>query len=241
MKYAVPLPPSYTLMIAGSDEVFPVNRVFCVGRNYAAHAREMGKDPDREPPFFFMKPACAVVPVGAQGADITYPPMTGNFHHEIELVVTIGKGGKNIPETQALEYVHGYAVGLDMTRRDLQLDARDKGRPWEFGKSFSGSAPIGSVHTVANVGHLSSASISLTVNDQPRQSSDISKLIWSVAESIAYLSRYETLEPGDIIMTGTPEGVNAVVPGDVMRGHIDGLSDITVRVVADQHNGGAHG
>jgi fumarylpyruvate hydrolase len=241
MKYAVPLPPSYTLMIAGSDEAFPVNRVFCVGRNYAAHAREMGKDPDREPPFFFMKPACAVVPVGEQGADITYPPMTGNFHHEIELVVTIGKGGKNIPETQALEYVHGYAVGLDMTRRDLQLDARDKGRPWEFGKSFSGSAPIGSVHTVANVGHLSSASISLTVNDQSRQSSDISKLIWSVAESIAYLSRYETLEPGDIIMTGTPEGVNAVVPGDVMRGHIDGLSDITVRVLADQQNGGAHG
>jgi fumarylpyruvate hydrolase len=228
-------------MIAGSDEAFPVNRVFCVGRNYAAHAREMGKDPDREPPFFFMKPACAVVPVGEQGADITYPPMTGNFHHEIELVVTIGKGGKNIPETQALEYVHGYAVGLDMTRRDLQLDARDKGRPWEFGKSFSGSAPIGSVHTVANVGHLSSASISLTVNDQSRQSSDISKLIWSVAESIAYLSRYETLEPGDIIMTGTPEGVNAVVPGDVMRGHIDGLSDITVRVLADQQNGGAHG
>jgi fumarylpyruvate hydrolase len=188
-----------------------------------------------------MKPACAVVPVGEQGADITYPPMTGNFHHEIELVVTIGKGGKNIPETQALEYVHGYAVGLDMTRRDLQLDARDKGRPWEFGKSFSGSAPIGSVHTVANVGHLSSASISLTVNDQSRQSSDISKLIWSVAESIAYLSRYETLEPGDIIMTGTPEGVNAVVPGDVMRGHIDGLSDITVRVLADQQNGDAHG
>jgi fumarylpyruvate hydrolase len=241
MKYAVPPPPYYTLMIAGSDEVFPINRVFCVGRNYAAHAREMGKDPDREPPFFFMKPACAVVPVGEQGADITYPPMTGNFHHEIELVVTIGKGGKNIPETQALEYVHGYAVGLDMTRRDLQLDARDKGRPWEFGKSFSGSAPIGSVHTVANVGHLSSASISLTVNDQSRQSSDISKLIWSVAESIAYLSRYETLEPGDIIMTGTPEGVNAVVPGDVMRGHIDGLSDITVRVLADQQNGGAHG
>ncbi len=241
MKYAVPLPPSYTLMIAGSDEIFPVNRVFCVGRNYAAHAREMGKDPDREPPFFFMKPACAVVSVGTQGVEIPYPPMTGNFHHEIELVVTIGKGGKNISEADALDHVHGYAVGLDMTRRDLQLDARDKGRPWEFGKSFAGSAPIGSVHTVASVGHLSSASISLTVNDQPRQSSDISKLIWSVAESIAYLSRYETLEPGDIIMTGTPEGVNAVVPGDVMRGHIDGLSDITVRVVEGQHDGGAHG
>jgi len=241
MKYAVPPPPAYTLMIAGSDEAFPVNRVFCVGRNYAAHAREMGKDPDREPPFFFMKPACAVVAVSEQGVDIPYPPMTGNFHHEIELVVTIGKGGNNIPEAQALEYVHGYAVGLDMTRRDLQLDARDKGRPWEFGKSFAGSAPIGSVHTVASVGHLSSAPISLTVNDQPRQSSDIAKLIWSVAESIAYLSRYETLQPGDIIMTGTPEGVNAVVPGDVMRGHIDGLSDITVRVTAPPPNGETNG
>jgi fumarylpyruvate hydrolase len=230
MKYAVPLPPTYALAIAGSDEVFPVNRVFCVGRNYAAHAREMGKDPDREPPFFFMKPACAVVQAGAQPIDIPYPPMTANFHHEIELVVTIGAGGKDIPVEKALDHVHGYAVGLDMTRRDLQLDARDKGRPWEFGKSFAGSAPIGTVYPATKVGHLSSAGISLTVNDQPRQSSDIAKLIWSVAESIAYLSRYETLEPGDVIMTGTPEGVNAVVPGDVMRGHIDGLDDIVVRV-----------
>ncbi len=230
MKYAVPLPPTYALAIAGSDEVFPVNRVFCVGRNYAAHAREMGKDPDREPPFFFMKPACAVVQAGAQPIDIPYPPMTANFHHEIELVVTIGAGGKDIPAEKALDHVHGYAVGLDMTRRDLQLDARDKGRPWEFGKSFAGSAPIGTVYPATKVGHLSSAGISLTVNDQPRQSSDIAKLIWSVAESIAYLSRYETLEPGDVIMTGTPEGVNAVVPGDVMRGHIDGLGDIVVRV-----------
>ncbi len=230
MKYAVPVAPTYTLLIAGSDEVFPVNRVFCVGRNYAAHAREMGKDPDRDPPFFFMKPACAVVQVGEQPIEIPYPPMTANFHHEIELVVTIGKGGKDIPVSEALQHVHGYAVGLDMTRRDLQLEARDKGRPWEFGKAFAGSAPIGSVYPAAQIGHPSSATISLTVNDQPRQSSDIAKLIWSVAESIAYLSRYETLAPGDVIMTGTPEGVNAVVPGDVMRGHIDGLGEIVVRV-----------
>jgi fumarylpyruvate hydrolase len=232
MTYAVPLPPTYTLAITGSEELFPVNRVFCVGRNYAAHAREMGKDPDREPPFFFMKPACAVVQAGAAEITIPYPPMTANFHHEIELVVTIAKGGKDIPVEQALDHVHGYAVGLDMTRRDLQLDARDKGRPWEFGKSFAQSAPIGPVHPATRVGHLSAAGISLTVNGQPRQSSDIAKLIWSVAESISYLSRYETLEPGDIIMTGTPEGVGAVTAGDVMRGHIDGLGDIIVRVAA---------
>ena len=230
MKYAVPVPQTYNLAIAGSDDLFPVHRIFCVGRNYAAHAREMGKDPDRDPPFFFMKPACAIVSANENPVDIPYPPMTANFHHEIELVVTIGKGGKDIPEAQALDHVHGYAVGLDMTRRDLQLEARDKGRPWEFGKSFAQSAPIGLVSTVSAIGHLSSATISLTVNDKARQSSDIDKLIWSVAESIAYLSRYETLVPGDVIMTGTPEGVNAVVPGDVMRGHIDGLTDIVVRV-----------
>ena len=230
MKYAIPVQPTTSLSIAGSEEVFPVHRIYCVGRNYAAHAREMGKDPARDPPFFFMKPACAAVQAGEQPIDIAYPPMTGNFHHEIELVVTIGTGGKDIPLEQALAHIHGYAVGLDMTRRDLQLDARDKGRPWEFGKSFAQSAPIGPIHTVDQVGHLSAATISLTVNEQPRQTSDIAKLIWSVAESISYLSRYETLVPGDVIMTGTPEGVGAVVQGDVMRGHIDGLGEIVVRV-----------
>lgn len=231
MTNVVPLPPVYTLAIAGSNEdAFPVNRVFCVGRNYAAHAREMGKDPEREAPFFFMKPACAVVQAGPEAIDISYPPMTSNFHHEIELVVAIGKGGKDIALEDALNHVYGYAVGLDMTRRDLQLDARDKGRPWEFGKSFSQSAPIGPISPAASVGHLSSAAITLTVNDQHRQASDIEKLIWSVAESIAYLSRYETLEPGDLIMTGTPEGVGAVLPGDVMRGAIAGLGEIVVRV-----------
>jgi fumarylpyruvate hydrolase len=230
MQYAVPVAPVYSLEIAGSSERFPVNRIFCVGRNYAAHAREMGRDPDREKPFFFMKPASATVPAGAAEVTIPYPPKTANFHHEIELVAVIGKGGANISVEQALEHVYGYAVGLDMTRRDVQLDARDKGRPWEFGKSFSKSAPIGPVHKASECGHLAEAEIALTVNGEPRQSSDISKLIWSVAESIAYLSEYETLEPGDVIMTGTPEGVNAVVSGDVMRGSVAGLGEIVVRV-----------
>ena len=229
MKLALEAPPLHTLAIAGHDERFPVNRVFCVGRNYAAHAREMGKDPDREPPFFFMKPAAAVVDA-ATPASVPYPPKTKNYHHEIELVVAIGRGGSDIPVGQALEHVYGYAVGLDMTRRDLQLEARDKGRPWEFGKSFALSAPIGPLHRAKDVGHLATAAITLTVNDQPRQSSDIAKLIWSVSECIAVLSGYEALVPGDILMTGTPEGVNAVVAGDVMHGEIQGLGAIEVRV-----------
>ncbi len=229
MKLAIEAPPIYTLTVAGRDEKFPVNRVFCVGRNYAAHAREMGKDPERDPPFFFMKPANAVVDA-ARPTSVPYPPMTKNYHHEIELVVALGKGGVNIPIDNALDHVYGYAVGLDMTRRDLQLEARDKGRPWEFGKSFAKSAPIGALHRVQEVGHIPTATIDLKVNGKPRQSSDVDKLIWSVAECIAYLSEYETLEPGDIIMTGTPEGVNAVVAGDLMQGAITGLGEIEVRV-----------
>ncbi|WP_457355027.1 fumarylacetoacetate hydrolase family protein [Roseateles sp. P5_D6] len=231
MKLALQAPPLHTLAIANSDERVAVNRVFCVGRNYAAHAREMGKDPDREAPFFFMKPASAVVDAAAP-VSVPYPPQTKNYHHEIELVVVLGKGGRNIPAAQALDHVYGYAVGLDMTRRDLQLEARDKGRPWEFGKSFSQSAPIGAVHRAADIGHPAEAAISLTVNGQARQSSDIAKLIWSVAESIAVLSEFEELQPGDVLMTGTPEGVNAVVAGDVMLGAISGLGQIEVRVTA---------
>jgi fumarylpyruvate hydrolase len=231
MKLALEAPPLHTLSVAGRDERFPVNRVFCVGRNYAAHAREMGKDPDREPPFFFMKPANAVVDAAAP-VSIPYPPKTANFHHEIELVVAIGRRGFDIPIARALEHVYGYGVGLDMTRRDLQLDARDKGRPWEFGKSFARSAPIGVLHRAQDIGHPSTAAITLTVGGQPRQASDIAKLIWSVSECVAYLSQYEALEPGDLIMTGTPEGVNAVVPGDVMRGAVAGLGEIEVRVQA---------
>ena len=229
MNYAVEPPPLRTLAVASRDERFPVNRVFCVGRNYAAHAREMGKDPDREPPFFFMKPANAIVDA-ARPIRVPYPPKTKNYHHEIELVAAIGKGGRDIAVTDALDHVYGYAVGLDMTRRDLQLEARDKGRPWEFGKSFALSAPVGAVHRVAEVGHPAAAAITLHVNGTPRQSSDIAKLIWSVAECIAVLSAYETLEPGDLIMTGTPEGVNAVVSGDAMQGAIAGLGEIEVRV-----------
>jgi len=229
MKLAIPAPALPTLAVAGQEERFPVNRIFCVGRNYAAHAREMGKDPDRDPPFFFMKPANAAVDATLETA-VSYPPRTSNYQHEIELVVAIGKGGRDISIAAALEHVYGYAVGLDMTRRDLQLEARDKGRPWEFGKSFAQSAPIGTIHRAAEVGHIAEGAIAVTVNGQPRQSSDVAKLIWSVPECIAYLSEYETLEPGDLIMTGTPEGVNAVVVGDVMVGSVAGLGQIRVSV-----------
>jgi fumarylpyruvate hydrolase len=229
MKLAFEAPPLHTLAIAGREERFPVNRVFCVGRNYAAHAREMGKDPERDPPFFFMKPAGAVVDA-AKPASVPYPARTTNFHHEIELVVAIGRGGRDIAAARALDHVYGYAVGLDMTRRDLQLEARDKGRPWEFGKSFAMSAPVGRLHRAQDIGHPAAAMISLTVNGQTRQSSDIARLIWSVSECIAHLSEYEALEAGDLIMTGTPEGVNAVVAGDLMRGEIQGLDVIEVQV-----------
>ncbi|OOG39105.1 fumarylacetoacetate hydrolase family protein [Polaromonas sp. A23] len=231
MNYAIEPVTLPTLTVAGISERFPVNRIFCVGRNYAAHAREMGKDPDRDPPFFFMKPANAAVDASSP-VTIPYPPKTNSFHHEIELVVAIGKGGRNITVADALSHVYGYGVGLDMTRRDLQLDARDKGRPWEFGKSFSRSAPIGALSRVADSGHVAEGAISVTVNGGARQSSDIAKLIWSVSECIAYLSEYETLEPGDLIMTGTPEGVNAVLAGDVMQGNIAGLAGISVAVRA---------
>jgi fumarylpyruvate hydrolase len=231
MKLAFPAPDLRTLTIHGCDERFPVNRVFCVGRNYAAHAREMGKDPDREPPFFFMKPASAIVDATFP-VQLSYPPKTQNYHHEIELVAVIGNGGQDIAVASALDHVYGYAVGLDMTRRDLQLQARDQGRPWEFGKAFSRSAPIGPVHRMSDVGHLTQATISLEVNGKPKQSSDISKLIWSVAECIGYLSQYEGLEPGDVIMTGTPEGVGPVVTGDTMRGNITGLRGIEVEITA---------
>ncbi len=229
MNYVIPPAPLTTLAVAGTTDRFPVNRIFCVGRNYAAHAREMGKDPERELPFFFMKPANAAVDASSP-VSIPYPPKTANFHHEIELVVAIATGGSNIAREDALKHVFGYGTGLDMTRRDLQFEARDKGRPWEFGKSFSHSAPIGEISRVADVGHVGEGTISLTVNGQPRQSSDVNKLIWSVAESIAYLSAFEALQPGDLIMTGTPEGVNAVVAGDVMQGDITGLAGITVTV-----------
>jgi fumarylpyruvate hydrolase len=230
MKLAFEAVPPRTLTIHGRDERVPVNRVFCVGRNYAAHAREMGRDPDREPPFFFMKPASAVVD-STLPVQLSYPPKTKDYHHEIELVVVVGNGGQNISIDDALAHVYGYAVGLDMTRRDLQLQARDQGRPWEFGKAFSRSAPIGPIHRAADIGHPMDATISLEVNGVARQSSDISKLIWSVAECVAYLSEYERLEPGDVIMTGTPAGVGAVVAGDKLCGNIQGLRGIEVEII----------
>jgi len=218
--------------IAGSQDAFPARRVYCVGRNYAAHAREMGFDPDREPPFFFCKPADAVVPVAdGQTLDLPYPPETANLHYEIELVAAIGKGGDHIAVDDALAHVWGYAVGLDMTRRDLQMKMREAGRPWELGKAFDHSAPIGPLHPAGSVNGIGQAAIWLQVNGADKQRSDVGKLIWSIAETISYLSRYFRLEAGDLIYTGTPEGVGPVVRGDTMVGGVDGLGTLSVRMV----------
>jgi fumarylpyruvate hydrolase len=224
-----PLP---CIPVAGSSDDFPVRRIYCVGRNYAAHAREMGSDPTREPPFFFCKPGDAVVPV-ASGTigDHPYPAETANYHHEIELVAAIGKAGSNISTADAPSHVWGYAVGLDMTRRDLQTGLKDKGRPWELGKSFDRSAPIGPLHPASRIGHPATGRIWLTVNGQPRQQGDLADLIWSVPETIAHLSKYFELRPGDLIFTGTPEGVGPVVRGDIVAGGIAGLGELTIRIV----------
>lgn len=222
--------PTPALPVMGAQGPFSVRRIYCVGRNYAAHAREMGKDPDRELPFFFMKPATALVPVSHGEATIPYPPHTKDFQHEIELVVAIGSRVANVSPGDALRHVFGYAIGLDMTRRDLQLAARDAGRPWEFGKSFAHSAPVGPLHRADETGHLRSGAIRLAVNDQTRQRADISDLIWSVAECISYLSQFDPLEPGDLLFTGTPAGVGPVVPGDLLHGVVDGLGEIRVRI-----------
>ncbi|HCS43028.1 MAG TPA: 5-carboxymethyl-2-hydroxymuconate isomerase, partial [Pseudomonas sp.] len=221
-----------TLAVAGSEQKFPVRRVYCVGRNYAAHAREMGFDPDREPPFFFCKPADAVVSVAYdQVLELPYPAETSNYHYEIELVVAIGKAGRDIALEQANDYVYGYAVGLDMTRRDLQMKMREMGRPWEIGKAFDASAPIGPLHPASQIGHPKKAGLWLQVNGTDKQRSDIDKLIWSVPETISYLSRFFELQPGDLIMTGTPEGVGPVVAGERMTGGVEGLGEIQVSVI----------
>ncbi|WP_321794858.1 fumarylacetoacetate hydrolase family protein [Caballeronia sp. J97] len=229
MAFIFPPPAVYSLAVASEEARFPINRIFCIGRNYAEHAREMGKDPERDPPFFFMKPANAIVQAGKGEISIPYPSKTQNFHYEVELVVAIRKGGSDIDSADANEHVFGYAVGLDMTRRDLQLEAREKGRPWEFGKSFSKSAPIGPIHR-AEGRPIDDASIKLAVNGQVKQLSNVSQLIWSVAESIAHLSQFDALEPGDLIMTGTPAGVGPVVRGDLMTAAIEKLGQIQVRV-----------
>lgn len=232
MSYVVPSLPAIELAIHDSNDTFPVRRVYCVGRNYAAHAREMGFDPDREPPFFFCKPADAVMPIAdGQSLELPYPSETSNYHYEIELVVAIGKAGKNIKQTEALDHVWGYAVGLDMTRRDLQMKMREMGRPWEIGKSFDQSAPIGPLRKADSFPNPEKGSIWLQVEGVDRQRSDISQLIWSVPETIAWLSRYFDLHPGDLIMTGTPEGVGPVSKGELMTGGIDCLGEINVRVI----------
>ncbi|RJG07639.1 FAA hydrolase family protein [Noviherbaspirillum cavernae] len=234
MSYILPPPSIVGLSVTGSDALFPVRRVYCVGRNYAAHAREMGFDPDREPPFFFCKPNddASIVPVAKDAvAEIPYPSLTGNYHHEIELVVAIGKGGKDIAVEDAYAHVFGYAVGLDMTRRDLQMRMREQGRPWEIGKSFDYSAPIGPIHPASAIGHPTRGAISVEVDGVVKQSSDVSHLIWSVPETIANLSTLFELQPGDLIFTGTPEGVGAVQRGQTMAGRIDGLETIHVKVV----------
>lgn len=228
MKLAFPPTSLHTLAICDREERFPVGRIFCVGRNYAAHAREMGGD-ERDPPFFFMKPNTATVDA-SQAVELPYPSMTRDYQHEIELVVTLSEGGSNLSPSDALARVHGYAVGLDMTRRDLQTLAKAKGRPWEFSKSFAASAPISAISPVSDVGHLNRGRIELEVNGQLRQASDLSAMTWSVAECIAELSRYEALKPGDLIMTGTPEGVAAVVSGDQLIGRIENLTPLDVRI-----------
>jgi fumarylpyruvate hydrolase len=225
MSYAIDFPATPALPVAESNQTFPVGRIYCVGRNYAEHAREMGHDPDREPPFFFMKPADALV---HNGATIPYPQATRDLHHEIELVVAIGKGGADIPVDKALDHVFGYGVGLDMTRRDLQGEAKKMGRPWEMGKAFDNSAPCTALKTVAMVGHPARGAIWLKVNGEIRQQGDLADMIWNVPETIAYLSGLITLRPGDLIMTGTPAGVGPVGRGDRLEGHVDGVGDLVV-------------
>ncbi len=230
MDYVVPQSPVVSLPVAGSTALFPVHRVYCVGRNYVEHAKEMGFS-GREDPFFFCKPNDALVPVaqGQTGA-MAYPSKTSSLHHEIELVVALGKGGVDLTLEQAADCVWGYAVGLDMTRRDLQTEAKKLGRPWEVGKGFEQSGPIGPIHPRSATGTLDGNAIWLDVNGQRRQSSTLDKLIWNVAESIAFLSGLFELKAGDLIFTGTPEGVAAVVKGDLLVGGIEGLGELRVKI-----------
>ncbi|WP_050463533.1 fumarylacetoacetate hydrolase family protein [Herbaspirillum autotrophicum] len=227
MTFAIPAPAITTIPVVGGDP-FPVRRIYCVGRNYAAHAREMGHDPDREPPFFFMKPTDAIVPTGSK---VPYPSQTSDYQHEIEMVVALGKGGRDVPVERALDLVFGYAVGLDMTRRDIQGAAKKLSRPWDMGKGFDHSAPCAPLLPVAQAGHPTQGAVWLKVNGELRQQGDLSDLIWSVAETIAFLSGLVELFPGDLIYTGTPEGVGPVVKGDRLLGHVDGLPDLDITIV----------
>jgi len=215
-----------TIEVAGESARFPVRRIYCVGRNYAAHTREMGGDPTREDPFFFAKPADAIV---ANGATLAYPPATRNLHHEIELVVALKGGGANVPADKVMDLVYGYAVGLDMTRRDLQNAAKAGGKPWDMGKGFDRSAPVTAIQPAARIGHPSKGAIWVKVNGVVKQSGDLADMIWSVPETLSYLSGLVELAPGDLIFTGTPDGVGPVVAGDTLEGHVDGVGDLSIR------------
>jgi fumarylpyruvate hydrolase len=228
MRFAIKSPATPAVEVANTDERFPVHRIYCVGRNYADHVREMGADPKRDPPIFFSKPADAVV---ANGAAVPYPPRTSNLHHEIELVVAIGRGGRDIGLEHALEHVFGYAVGNDLTRRDLQAAAKNAGAPWDVAKGFDHSAPITAIRRALEVGHLATGVIWLEVNGEPRQRADLSEMIWSVPEIVAELSTYFELQPGDLVFTGTPAGVGPVVQGDSLVGGIDGLDTLRTTIV----------
>ncbi|WP_332717922.1 fumarylacetoacetate hydrolase family protein [Pelagibacterium mangrovi] len=219
--------PVPTLPVEGTSEVFPVNRIFCIGRNYAAHAVEMGHDPDKEPPFFFFKHGAAVITDGT----FPYPTQSSDVHHEIEMVVALKKGGTDIAVENALDHVYGYGVGLDMTRRDLQGDAKKLGRPWEVGKSFDASAPCGPLVPASRIGHPNVGKVELKVNGETRQAGDLNQMLWKVPEMIAILSRYFELQPGDVIMSGTPSGVGAIERGDTMVASVQGVGEITVKVV----------
>ena len=227
MNYVFAPAPQVVLSVAGSEALFPVRRVYCVGRNYADHAAEMGAD-TREPPFFFSKPADALVP---GGGDVLYPPLTANLQHEVELVVALSKGGANIAPEAALDHVFGYAVGFDLTRRDLQGKAKEKGHPWDMGKGFDQGGPISALQPASRVGHPAAGRIWLKVNGEVRQQGDLAQMSWKVAEVIANLSTYVCLQPGDLIFTGTPSGVSTVVRGDVLEGGVEGLGELKIRLV----------
>jgi fumarylpyruvate hydrolase len=221
-------PPARALLsVARTSQKFPVRRIYCVGRNYVAHVREMGGDEARDPPIFFQKPADSIV---LDGSSIPYPPMTRNYHYELELVVALKEGGRDIPVAEALDHIYGYGIGLDMTRRDLQMDLGKSGLPWEAGKAFDHSCPCGAIYPVEQVGHIQEGSIRLTVDGETRQDSDLSLMIWKVPEIIANLSKYFMLQAGDIILTGTPAGVGPVVPGNELVGSIDRLGTLRVQI-----------
>jgi fumarylpyruvate hydrolase len=222
--YVIPLPPQPVIAVAGKSQSFPVRRIWCVGRNYLEHIKEMGQD-EREPPFFFAKPADAIVP---DGGTVPYPSLTKDLHFEIELVVALKSGGRNVPTGKALDLIYGYAVGIDLTRRDLQIASRDIKRPWEIGKAFDASAPCGPLRPASEIGHPSKGRIALTVNGKVRQDGDLSQMIWNVPEVINKLSEMVALAPGDVIMTGTPSGVGATVAGDRLEGEIAGVGKLAI-------------